>query len=526
METRTTKSPGLEDIPYLFHHILSLLPVKEAACTCVLSKSWLHAWSTIPKLRFNQSIMLLKQLDDYINLIDRTLLRYFEHNIPVVSFDLKIIIKDQESASLVEKMIEQWIRGLAPKRCFNELCITYTDECWRIIKFTLPDEIFSGVNLTTISVTVEHGYHNAVEMCRNPVINCVSLQVLELLHVNTSEEVLNKLLSTCTLLKKIKLYLNNKLKTTIKVKNLHFLRELEIRSLDKSVILEIDDVPSLCLFTYTTFPRWSNPQPFNMTSLGGVTDLCIGGVTMYDAYFDMINSKFPNLECLTLRTWFTGEKRWDITCVSLNRLDLILWQHTEAHQQIYAPKLLLFGYKGFIIPKLSFPNIVPKQINLKLLLNGPVDHLFFLKMREALSLSSGFDIEISYWSSDIVVPLNIDIDNLRRKVPYPATNVRQLLVEIDFEERMGEYLQFIDTFFSICHPNYERVYRDKPSKDINSYKQMVKWMIEKKMPEVIDVWIKDPHTGKWEDQTNVWRSSPENLVSWYAISFQLNWCSR
>ncbi|GKC68865.1 hypothetical protein Tco_1114748 [Tanacetum coccineum] len=236
-----------------------------------------------------------------------------------------------------------------------------------------------------------------------------------------------------------------------------------------------------------------------MTSLGGVTDLCIGGVTMYDAYFDMINSKFPNLECLTLRTWFTGEKRWDITCVSLKRLDLILWQHTEAHLQIYAPKLLLFGYKGFIIPKLSFPNIVPKQINLKLLLNGPVDHLFFLKMREALSLSSGFDIEISYWSSDIVVPLNIDIDNLRRKVPYPATNVRQLLVEIDFGERMGEYLQFIDTFFSICHPNYVRVYRDKPSKDINSYKQMVKWMIEKKIPEVIDVWIKDPHTGKWED---------------------------
>nr|GEU78209.1 hypothetical protein [Tanacetum cinerariifolium] len=221
--------------------------VKEAACTCVLSKSWLHAWTTIPMLRFNQSIMLLKQLDDYINLIDRTLLRYFEHDIPVASFDLKFIIKDQESASLVEKMIEQWIRGLAPKRCFNELCITYTDECWRIIKFTLPDEIFSGVNITTISVTVERGYHNAVEMCRNPVINCVSLQVLELLHVNTSEEV-----------------------------------------------------------------------------------------------------------------------------------------------------------------------------------------------REAPSLSSGFDIEISYQSNDIVVPLDIDIDNLRRKVPYPATNVRQLLVEIDFEERMEE----------------------------------------------------------------------------------------
>ncbi|GJX16084.1 F-box/LRR-repeat protein [Tanacetum coccineum] len=392
METR--KSPGLEDIPYLFHHILSLLPVKEAACTCVLSKSWLHAWSTIPKLRFNQSIMLLKQLDDYINLIHRTLLRYFEHNIPVVSFDLKI---GQESASLVEKMIEQWIRGLAPKRCFNdnELCITFADECCWTIKYTLPDEIFSGVNLTIISVTVDVRYLNTVEMCRNPVINCVSLRVLELLHVNTSEERL-------------------------------------MMSQDFACLLTV---------------HWGVVKPSTIQ---------------------------PD---------------------SIRRRDRIVAR----------------WYKGYIIPKLSFPTIAPKQVNLTLWLNSLVDHLFFLKMREALSLASNFDIEISYWSSDIVVPLNIDIDNLRRKVPYPATNVRQLLVEIDFEERMGAYLQFIDTFFSICHPNYLRVYRDKPSKDINSYKQMVKWMIEMKMPEFIDVKIKDPNTGNWEDQTNVWRSSPENF---------------
>nr|GEX77190.1 zinc finger, CCHC-type [Tanacetum cinerariifolium] len=47
MEVISCCTPQLEDLPELIHRIQSLLSVKEAAQTCILSKSWLHAWEFI-----------------------------------------------------------------------------------------------------------------------------------------------------------------------------------------------------------------------------------------------------------------------------------------------------------------------------------------------------------------------------------------------------------------------------------------------------------------------------------------------
>nr|GEV21695.1 hypothetical protein [Tanacetum cinerariifolium] len=50
--SKLIRTAQLEYVPELIHRIQKLLPVEEAACTCILSKSWLHAWSTIPTVRF------------------------------------------------------------------------------------------------------------------------------------------------------------------------------------------------------------------------------------------------------------------------------------------------------------------------------------------------------------------------------------------------------------------------------------------------------------------------------------------
>lgn len=42
----------VEDVSELMHLIQSQLPYEEAGHTSVLSKSWLHTWSTIPILKF------------------------------------------------------------------------------------------------------------------------------------------------------------------------------------------------------------------------------------------------------------------------------------------------------------------------------------------------------------------------------------------------------------------------------------------------------------------------------------------
>nr|GEY76360.1 hypothetical protein [Tanacetum cinerariifolium] len=100
------RTPQLEDILELIHHIQSLLPAKEAARTCILSKSWPHAWSTISTLRFTlqfQKFVTDEQKIKYEKVIDHTLQRYHRENISVEILDLELHIQNQESAFAAEK---------------------------------------------------------------------------------------------------------------------------------------------------------------------------------------------------------------------------------------------------------------------------------------------------------------------------------------------------------------------------------------------------------------------------------------
>lgn len=317
-ETRNRLIPieKLEDVPELIHIIQSLLPVKDAACTCVLSKIWLHAWSTIPTLRFLESIWISSEQEtNFMNYIDKTLLRYHRDSIPIESIFLEINIKNQYLASLAEN----WIRSLSSKTSLKELYL----KIWNgVSSFTLTDEIFSGENLDIISVRIDSSMINSLWINMNPLINCVSLRELELIGVNISEEVLQKLLTTCTLLEKLNILFHKGLKT-IKVKKLHCLRELKISSQGENDILEIEDVPSLRLLFYdSSFEQRLKPLPFNMGSLGNVMELYLDGVKIDGAFFDKINSSCPFLECLTLKMGFYSLETLDITCVSLKRLTL------------------------------------------------------------------------------------------------------------------------------------------------------------------------------------------------------------
>ncbi|GKD05645.1 hypothetical protein Tco_1180619, partial [Tanacetum coccineum] len=126
---------------------------------------------------------------------------------------------------------------------------------------------------------------------------------------------------------------------------------------------------------------------------------------------DIIKSKFPLLEHLTLGIENYGLESLVITSASLQRLILNLEHTRQVNVQVYAPKLLCFYYKGGV-HSLLFPTIAPKYISLMYVLSRPLDHLFFLKLMEVLNSSSEFTIHIIERSP--AVPLNIDVDDLRR----------------------------------------------------------------------------------------------------------------
>ncbi|CAH1421373.1 unnamed protein product [Lactuca virosa] len=428
----------VEDVPELMHRIQLWLPIEEAARTCVLSKSWLHAWSTIPTLRF-YVLNTRKRKTKSMKLVEveRTLIRYLRDGIPIQLFELVIDIENQESASHAEK----WIRSVSTKTCLKKIFLSIFPSSVCAL-FTLPDEILLGENLTTLRVLASRGTVSV--RSHHPVIKCVSLRELHLDGVCISEETLNLILSSCSLLVKIELpniYSDScEGFKTIKVINLPFLYALSI-GLDgwQSTSLEIRDVPNLGVFSYQLFHSarlWDpHPLPFNANahsiSLGSnVTQLMLGGVIADNAGLDMIKSGFPSLEGLTLHltSWILGS--FHFTCASIKRLSLQSCPESLIDVQVHAPKLLFFDFGGDMLPSLLFPDSSLWHIDLSLALHLPVDANFFLKMREALTLSRNCDLRIIITENNSKLPFNIDIEDLRRRLLFPpATNVQELEFE-------------------------------------------------------------------------------------------------
>ncbi|KAL7600047.1 hypothetical protein Lser_V15G22422 [Lactuca serriola] len=331
--------------------------------------------------------------------MDRVLYRYLRDNIPIEGFDLMMDVKNQESASHAEK----WIGPLATKTCLKEFSLSIT---LNGASFTLLDEILSGESLTKIRVS---GGPVLMTTSQHPVIKCVSLRELHLDCVRISEEALNHILSSCSLLVKMVLLDSCKGFKTIKVKNLPRLYELQINlNAVDSTALEISDVPNLGLFSYK-----------------------LDSLTLY------------------LTSWMLGS--FHLTCPSIKRLFLLSCPYMVIDVQVYAPKLLCFHFDGRILPSLLFPLSSLKHFKVSLMLQLPVDANFFLKMREALELSRMCYLHIS--TDNSIPPLDIDIDDLRTRLLLPpATNMQELWFETDQDEGLWERSPFFDAFFEICHP--------------------------------------------------------------------------
>ncbi|CAH1428830.1 unnamed protein product [Lactuca virosa] len=278
----------VEDVVELMQNIQSQLTVKEAAQTSVLSKSWLHAWSTFPNLRFDVGRGKSMKLVD----VERTLIRYHHDNTPIKRFDLKIDIENQESASQAEK----WIGDVTTKTCLKEISLSLL--LWGA-SFRLPDEILASGNLTKIRVSAPRIHPNSIWMTMTkPVIKCVSsLRELHLEGVSISEEALHHILSSCCLLEKIELLHSCEGFKTIKIKNLPRLYELNISFVslyENSTALEISDVPKLGVFSYyirdvfqSHIPLVIEPLNSHSISMRKVRRLMLGDVITDNTCLDI-----------------------------------------------------------------------------------------------------------------------------------------------------------------------------------------------------------------------------------------------
>ncbi|GKF18609.1 hypothetical protein Tco_0063527 [Tanacetum coccineum] len=178
--------------------------------------------------------------------------------------------------------------------------------------------------------------------------------------------------------------------------------------------------------------------------------------------------------------------------------------------QVNGLKLLIFRYECFTWPTFLFPTIAPEKIELRLELIHPIDHMFILKMRETLELSSKFSIEIKSNLSTFIVPF--DIDDART----PVTNVEKLLFVRFPPTNLRDESLLIDALFSIFRPNQVEVSYPL-AHNVANYLSLV----EKKTGNVY--WphgeIRDPKGGKWETLS----TSSISLLEWFHYEFKPNW---
>ncbi|CAI9262515.1 unnamed protein product [Lactuca saligna] len=406
----------LEYVPEPMHHIQSRLSVDEASHTSILSKSWLHAWSTIPNLRFHVPKEQEEKERKHMKLVDveHTLKSYLDNNIPIESFELSISIENQESASLAEK----WIRRVSTKR---------------------------ENDLQAQRITLDEGSTG-----------------LEIIHVP----------------------------------NLHVMG---------------------CNVRMNRMSRRFGPLiKDHSISLGSsITDLTLGGGMIRDnGSLDMIiKLGLPFLESLTLDMdyWMLGSFRF--TCASIKQFSLLSCPCTLGDVvYVTAPKLLFFSFYGNTMPSLLFPDSTLEQIDFRLGLDiDRVDASFFLKMREALMLSSkSSKLHKTTFNHDRPLPLEIDIDDLRTRQPFPpATNLQKLSFETIGDDCLWECSLFFQAFFEICHLKQVTSWPVTMLKDKNHFCELMLQVLEKNSSKITtttywprylkNVQIERPgHNPKWE----------------------------
>ncbi|XP_071720857.1 F-box/FBD/LRR-repeat protein At1g13570-like isoform X2 [Rutidosis leptorrhynchoides] len=357
--------------PPIIDAILCLLPIKEAVRTSILSSEWRYNWTNIPVLCFrydeliNESeagtdvLSIVEKMFDLpseaINMIherkhiDAIKQCMLLHQGPLLEFSLLALTHNVE--------LDQLINHLSRK---NTLQILSLDV---INAYRLPLSIFSMQQLTKLGLrNCSIYYHPKVGGFKN-------LTSLYLHDVRISTKTLLHILSSCPLLKRITMFMDQNLGN------------------DKSSICDLNEcVPVIeRLITYTGLSNWfsfdSLPPQEQLISLDHLKYLHIDHMLFIDSYdlpmlFHLIRSS-PNLETLSLHTLdylmrgtsFTTENYSNIWLKNLSELKIYGYFDIVYHLEFV--QLLLI--KSPMLKKVSIYTFTYDEVSniSRLLLDSP-----------------------------------------------------------------------------------------------------------------------------------------------------------
>ncbi|KAL4586527.1 hypothetical protein LXL04_011163 [Taraxacum kok-saghyz] len=171
--------------------ILTLMPLKDALRTSILSKKWRYSWTTIPKLVFDDNMIVSSrniQVDKY-KFVSTIFHVFLQHKAPILEFSLTIT--DDAFSSEIDQIILHLSRS-------NNNIKKFAFENWGTISCVLPRPIFSLEGLEHLHLTycdfepplLNKGFRYLMQKSYNPDIELNESEWVELLKCLPSVQVL------------------------------------------------------------------------------------------------------------------------------------------------------------------------------------------------------------------------------------------------------------------------------------------------------------------------------------------------
>ncbi|XP_075086132.1 putative F-box/FBD/LRR-repeat protein At5g44960 [Nicotiana tabacum] len=187
-----------------YSQILSYLSYEEATHMRILSKTWLQAWLTHPKLEFTFDFH-----KGNMKIVDKVMERYGETKIPIDKFELWMFSSKSrcgEVFPLIDKWIDIALQNGAKDLVYRDT--SSTDPLYPLPIFT----ILAAKSLTKLVLTRCDLMHLSLP---GGVVNCNSLRELSLLQtlLTSCPLIVNFIIEHCTELKKIELLTLQKIKS-------------------------------------------------------------------------------------------------------------------------------------------------------------------------------------------------------------------------------------------------------------------------------------------------------------------------
>ncbi|XP_059310028.1 FBD-associated F-box protein At3g52670-like [Lycium ferocissimum] len=383
----------------LIQKIFSYLSFKEAAKKSILSKTWLHAWLTLPNLEFT-----VDYLKDNTKIVDNIMERYRDGKIPIEKFELSDYSDSIEVFVLIDKWLDIALQNGVKDLVYRDFSCSSSYRCpiFTILAAkSLRDLVLWCCNLKLVSFT-------------SSVANCNSLRKLSLIAVHLDENMLQTLLSSCPLIVSFILEYCDGLEK-IELLNLQKIKSVSIRT-QQNRLVKIQ-APTLENLTYSSY----SSEEFDVVECQNLKSLDISHVTISDGFLQNLISRSQSLKMLKL-------------------------QYCHGTGDIDSSNLVSLEYMGDQIPELKIASDSRKLKHSKIVLHCySLNVAWFCKLRKFLSDSTSWS-QVSLY----VVSFNeINMKDMRLDDRVPIPQVDVLDVEI---ESSRECPMFVDALLGSCHP--------------------------------------------------------------------------